>query len=162
MIFNSLLFWAFNMKVLKQGKFSEGQHPVFSRLQCVRVIISKLRCLVLLDTFFLYSKTAQETPEFSPQRSIWAEITFCPSDFLSHVSNCQETIVLSTSCNRSWCNCCCLQFPSISYVIREKYGSIMPSPKLYINLTQSLVKSAREASLIFTYATSGIPFRRKN
>lgn len=58
--------------------------------------------------------------------------------------------------SRSSCNCCCLQFPSISYVIREKYGSISPSPKLHINLTQSIVKSARKVSLIFTDAASGV------
>lgn len=46
--------------------------------------------------------------------------------------------------------------------LEEKYGLITPPPKLYMNLTQSLVKSARKVPLIFTDATPGVSFRREN
>lgn len=156
MIFNSFLFWAFNVKILIRGKFLEGQHLVSSKIQCVRVIIAKWRWPVLLDTIFCtwrLHKKLLNSPEKHMSRNHFLPIRF---------PTVKTQLFFPHHRNRSSYNSCCLQFPSISYVIREKYGLITPSSKLDINLTQSLVQSTKKVSLIFTDATSGAPFRRKN
>lgn len=144
------------MKVLKRANFSEGQHSVFSKVQCVRATIAKLRCPILLHTFCCLQRQHKQ-PLNSLSREAYEQKSLSAHQIFSLMFPIVKSqLFFPHHKSRSSCNCCCLQFPSISYVIREKYGSISPSPKLHINLTQSIVKSARKVSLIFTDAASGV------
>lgn len=164
MILNSFLFWLFNMKILEKGQFSEGHYPVFSKTQCVSVTITKLKCPTLLDIFFsiqrVHKKLLNSLPrEVYEQKSLFLPIRLSLPSLTSPLAV-KRQLFFPHRNSRSSCNCHCLQFPSTSYVIRDKSGSITPFffffSELYINLTQSPVKAAKKVSLIFTDFRSGV------